>query len=273
MASESIPCKQTLDDIGLKYMPSKIQHNYLPLMDFHFNSQRMTAKKVLEIGVQTNRSVKMWEEYFPNAIIYGLDIDSKCKKFEEGRVKIVIGDQSDERILSTLPSDLDIIIDDGSHIESHVIKSLNYLYKNKLKIGGIYVIEDMMPPQHKSLSNLIQQFASGINYTPKNYRGPWSQLNHFEENIDFKIKYTTGLHFYRYLTIIDKNRNPEDVWAKKRLDFPDLCKKNEMTCYNKYLNDWSHLDDKSKMSKYGAHIRYGSYGNQFIPKDYFSVKK
>ena len=47
--------------------------------------------------------------------------------------------------------------------------------------------------------------------------------------------------------INDKNRNPEDVWAKKRLDFPDLCKKNEMTCYNKYLNDWSHLDDKSKI--------------------------
>ena len=75
-----------------------------------------------------------------------------------------------------------------------------------------------------------------MRYIPKNYNGPWSQLNHYEDNIDFKIKYTTGLHLYRYLTFIDKNRIPEDVWAKKRLEYPELCKNNEKTCYNK--NKW-----------------------------------
>jgi len=250
----------SLDNIGLKNVPSKIQHNYLTLMDFHFAPKRTSVTKILEIGVQTDRSVKMWEEYFPNAEIYGLDIDNKCKQYEKNRVKIIIGNQNDINCLSKLPNDFDIIIDDGSHIENHVITSLNYLYENKLKIGGIYVIEDMLitPQNNNNLFNLIMEFNNGINHWPKKYKGPWSQLNHFENNIDFKIKYATGIHLYRYLTFIDKNRNPEDVWAKKRLDFPDLCKKNEMFCYNKYLNDWSHLDDKSKMSKYGAHIRYGN---------------
>ena len=251
----------SLDNICLKNVPSKIQHNYLSLMDFHFAPKRNSATKVLEIGVQTDRSVKMWEEYFPNAEIYGLDIDNKCKQYEKNRVKIIIGDQNDEEVLSELPNDFDIIIDDGSHVETHVISSLNYLYKNKLKIGGIYVIEDMLitPKENFDLFNLIMEFNEGINYWPKNYTGPWSQLNHFEDNIDFKIKYITGIHLYRYLTFIDKNRNPEDIWAKKRLEIPDLCKKNELACYEKELNNWSHLEDKDKESKYGANICYGNY--------------
>tara|TARA_B100001964_G_scaffold181674_1_gene200940 strand:- start:1159 stop:1977 length:819 start_codon:yes stop_codon:yes gene_type:complete len=250
---------QSLDDIGLQYLPSKIQHNYLPLMDFHFSPLRESAKKILEIGVQTDRSVKMFEDYFPNATIYGLDIDSKCKQYEVDRVKIIIGDQTDINILSQLPDDIDVIIDDGSHIENDVIASLNYLFKNKLKIGGLYVIEDMMmsPYRNRNLFEIIFKFNEGINYWPQNYKGPWSQLNHYEDNLDFKIKYVTGLHMYRNLTIIDKNRNPEDVWAKKRIDIPDLCKNNELTCYNKELNNWSHLDDKSQESNYGANICYG----------------
>jgi hypothetical protein len=110
---------------------------------------------------------------------------------------------------------------------------------------------------NKELFKVILEFNDGINYWPPKYNGPWSQLNHFEDNVDFKIKYTTGLHLYRLLTIIDKNRNPEDVWAKMRLEIPDLCKKNELECYGKELNDWSHLNDSTKQSKYGANIRYG----------------
>ena len=224
---------EDLDKIAEKYLPSKIQHNYLELMNLHLRPLREKALKILEIGVQTDKSVKLWKEYFPNAIIYGFDIDPNCKKFEEERIKIIIGDQSKIKSLEKVPDDLDVIIDDGSHIESHVITSLNYLYKNKLKIGGIYLIEDMLLSEQPKLFNLIMKFNSGMNYWPPNYKGPWSQLNHFGEGLDFKIKYTTGIHLYRYLTIIDKNRNPEDVWAKKRLENPELCKKNEMRCHKK----------------------------------------
>src|SRR5690606_41306911 len=36
----------------------------------------------------------------------------------------------------------DLIIDDGSHINEHVIESFNFLFP-RLKSGGIYVIEDV----------------------------------------------------------------------------------------------------------------------------------
>ena len=90
--------------------------------------------------MQTESSVKMWEEYFPNATIYGFDIDQKCTKFENGRVKIIIGDQNKLEDLKKIPGDLDVIIDDGSHVEEHVIKTFNYLFTEKLNIGGKYII-------------------------------------------------------------------------------------------------------------------------------------
>ena len=47
-----------------KYRPSKLQHNYLETMDKYLFRIRDDVKKVLEIGVQTDRSVKMFKDYF-----------------------------------------------------------------------------------------------------------------------------------------------------------------------------------------------------------------
>ena len=44
-------------------------------------------------------------------------------------------------MLKSINSELDIIIDDGSHINEHVIRTFQYLFP-KLKPGGIYVVED-----------------------------------------------------------------------------------------------------------------------------------
>ena len=43
---------------------------YAPL----FDGIREDVTKVLEIGVETGRSHRLWLEYFPNATIYGFDI-------------------------------------------------------------------------------------------------------------------------------------------------------------------------------------------------------
>jgi len=55
----------------------------------------------------------MWEEYFPNATIHGIDY----KQYESGRIKITIADQGDENQLKELEKlgPFDILIDDGSH--------------------------------------------------------------------------------------------------------------------------------------------------------------
>ena len=51
-----------LAQLGEKYTPSKRLHNYLPFYWMHFRDIRFEVKRVLEIGVQTDRSIRMWEE-------------------------------------------------------------------------------------------------------------------------------------------------------------------------------------------------------------------
>ena len=36
--------------------------------------KKFTAKNVLEVGIASGESIKLWHDFFPNAKIYGLDI-------------------------------------------------------------------------------------------------------------------------------------------------------------------------------------------------------
>jgi len=73
----------------------------------------------------------MWKGYFSKAKIYGLDIDPRVKQFEEDRIFIEIGNQADENLLALIADTaghFDIIIDDGSHVNRHIIKSFECLF-------------------------------------------------------------------------------------------------------------------------------------------------
>jgi demethylmacrocin O-methyltransferase len=85
----------------------------------------------------------MWKAYFPFARIFGLDIYDKSTH-QENRIKIFKGSQADNNFLKEVADyigDIDVIVDDGSHINEHVIETFNVLF-SRLKDGGIYIIED-----------------------------------------------------------------------------------------------------------------------------------
>ena len=69
-----------LEELGDKHRPTKRTAGYLPYYWRHFRDLREDVRNVLEIGVQSGRSLRMWEEFFPNATIYGLDIDPACRE-------------------------------------------------------------------------------------------------------------------------------------------------------------------------------------------------
>lgn len=85
----------------------------------------------------------MWKQYFPNANIIGADINVSCRQWAEDRVTIEIGSQDDPEFLDALIGKYQpfIIIDDGSHVDYHVLFTFERLFPC-LPQGGYYVIED-----------------------------------------------------------------------------------------------------------------------------------
>jgi hypothetical protein len=131
-------------------------HNYTPAYHQLFKDRREQVKSVLEIGIGGGHSLRMWKDYFPNALICGLDSNKDCL-FVEDRIQCYAADQYNELDLLTtvyavgLPirendyrPKFDLIVDDGSHEPAHQIFTAQVLLPY-LARDGIYVIEDIEP--------------------------------------------------------------------------------------------------------------------------------
>ena len=117
-------------------------HSYIEnYYHYKFDKIRLNKLNILEIGVSTGLSLEMWCEYFPNSNIIGVELDNINYKPSNNRIKLIIGDGTDSKTYKDI-GDLDIIIDDGSHVFTDQIFSYAILY-DKLKKGGIYIIEDV----------------------------------------------------------------------------------------------------------------------------------
>lgn len=213
--SFSVSRNNPLEELGAKYLPSKRLHNYLIYYWMHFRDIRFDVKKVIEIGVQTDRSIRMWEDFFPNATIYGVDIDSKCKQFEGGRRKILIGDQSDSdfchQVIQETSGEIDIIIDDGSHRVEHQLKSFSLLFP-AMTDHGIYVIEDVgVGDPELATVNALKGLIDSIMYWPKGFATRnWPHLVDFPDEAKWIDKNVIGIAFYRWIVFVMRGKNPQD---------------------------------------------------------------
>ena len=142
-----------LSELAIKYKTDKWgkKHHYTPLYYDLFKDRREKVKKVLEIGVGEGASLRMWRDYFPNALIYGIDNLTE-RVFEEVGIRVLKADQGHEgQLLEALdeilpsPKDLDLVIDDGSHKTSDQIFSCMTILP-KLSDSAVYVIEDVREP-------------------------------------------------------------------------------------------------------------------------------
>lgn len=144
-----------LCDIAFKYGTDKcpqIKHHFTEFYFNMFNDRRSEIKKVVEIGIgkfsETKNvrgaSLLMWQEYFPNAHIYGADIDSNLLFLDE-RIETFLCDQTNpddlKRLVTLVGEDVDIFIDDGLHTpESQLFTCLTIM---PLLRNPTYIIEDV----------------------------------------------------------------------------------------------------------------------------------
>jgi hypothetical protein len=145
-----------------KYGSDKALHSYTQVYSALYKDWFDRPLRMLELGLGTNNlavlsnmgvfgapgaSLRGWRDLFPQAFVYGADIDRGIL-FEEDRIQTFYCDQLDKssiRALWSQPallSGADIIIEDGLHtFEANVSfleESLDHL-----RPGGIYVIEDI----------------------------------------------------------------------------------------------------------------------------------
>jgi len=166
MSNEITP----LCELGYMYGTDKcpqIKHEYTPFYYGLFNRERLSIKKILEIGIGMTRrnkhqpeivykvgikpyllrgaSLYMWRDFFPNAQIYGADFMPDTL-FEDERIKTYLCDERKEEdvatLIKTIGSDIDILIDDASHrVADQVFLARTLL--PLLKKDVIYIIEDV----------------------------------------------------------------------------------------------------------------------------------
>ena len=121
----------------------KAWHNYTQMYTQLFKNFK--PKRIFELGIGTNNinifsnmgeggrpgaSLYGWSEYFPDAKIYGADIDYECL-FSTEKIKTFYCDQTNISSIEKLwkqyelLESFDIIIDDGAH----TIESMAFIWK------------------------------------------------------------------------------------------------------------------------------------------------
>jgi hypothetical protein len=141
--------------------PGFAGHDYTTVYEAYLEDYRGRGFSLVEIGLGVTgdrweakivqgrnsggASLKMWREYFPQARIYGLDVN-ECGYLDDERTRTFVADQGNvedlARFVETVPS-FDVVIDDGSHRPDHQQISLDFLFPH-LSPGGLYFIEDLL---------------------------------------------------------------------------------------------------------------------------------
>jgi hypothetical protein len=210
----------SLDGIALKYRVTKgsFYHDYMPVYERYISGISQEATDILEIGIDEGRSLKMWAEYFPNAIIHGVDILPKCKAYEECRIKVYIGSQDDEKFIKESFGDkkFDLIIDDASHLSHQQIATFHLLFDN-VKPGGYYVIEDVCCSYWESFGGGLKKQNTAVEY----FKDKIDDVNYFgfitdsyerrrdyilsiKKDLSYFEKNVKSLHFHNSMIIIEK---------------------------------------------------------------------
>jgi len=220
---KSIPYRRNLDKLGDIHGTDKIiGHFYTKHYEYHFRPYRSKKINLLEIGVGGyddpklgGNSLRMWKNYFPSGNIFSLDIHDKSQ-LQEKRVKIFKGSQVDLEFLDTVAKEagsFDIIIDDGSHLNEHVIETFKFMFP-KLKDGGIYVVEDTQTsywPDFGGDSHDLKKPQTMMNF----FKDLVDSLNHKEFVIEgyspsYYDQKIISMHFYHNMIFIYKGNNDEE---------------------------------------------------------------
>jgi demethylmacrocin O-methyltransferase len=154
-----------LCELAKKYGTDKYEpHRYTEIYYELLAPRKDSIKRLVEIGIRSGASLRMWRDFFPNAEIIGIDRNEKYL-FSEPRITCYQASQAKPaklgQLCTKIGGNFDIIIDDGSHVPDKQISAFGAMLPY-LRLAGIYFIEDIIgagdvdriqhcvPPSHES---------------------------------------------------------------------------------------------------------------------------
>jgi hypothetical protein len=184
-------------------------HHYFEIYHRHLASFRGQSPVVVEIGVFQGGSLQMWHHYFgAGTQVVGIDIDPRCRQFEDESTTILIGDQSDRGFLAEVRRcvpRVDVLIDDGGHTMPQQVATFEELYPH-VQPRGVYLCEDM----HTSL---IDEYGGGylrqgtfLEYSKAlvDHLYGWYSREGDRLAVDAFTLSTFALHFYDSVLVLEK---------------------------------------------------------------------
>jgi 8-demethyl-8-alpha-L-rhamnosyltetracenomycin-C 2'-O-methyltransferase len=175
---------KSLDDIAIEHGTDKssLFHNYCHKYERFLPFNRTENLNILEIGVAQGASLKMWSNFYPNSLVYGIDLSPKCWKpnSEYNNIKVLQGNQSNIDFLNDVSEKygpFDLVIDDGSHNTKHQYITFNCLVEY-LKENGVYIIEDLctsywneFKQDNFSMVDFLKSLVDDLNYQGVKHKG------------------------------------------------------------------------------------------------------
>ncbi|OBG25068.1 hypothetical protein A5764_06560 [Mycobacterium sp. 852002-51057_SCH5723018] len=204
--------------------------HYLPAYESALAPFRSRPIRMLEIGVARGGSLQMWRRYLhPESTIVGVDIDPATRQFDDasGRTHVRIGSQTDISFLQGVVNELgpfDVILDDGSHMNSHIAQTFRFLFPNGLAPGGVYMVEDLHSNYWRPYRDTPMSFADLtkwlIDAMHAQYQTPGSRELDFRVGdshrlTEFRVPLATTLvekvEFYDSIAVIHRAKGRREV--------------------------------------------------------------
>jgi hypothetical protein len=150
-----------LCDLANKYGTDKQSTwGYMPTYQRWLEPRRNETMVVLELGVYRGASLKMWRDFFPNAMIFGIDNDPAPSAVAgEARIKTFNIDGYNPDLLIPVLREIgpiDLFVDDALHTAERQLPTFERVFPH-LAPGGIYAIEETRSGEMESLRAEIEK--------------------------------------------------------------------------------------------------------------------
>lgn len=175
------------------------KHPYTAIYNLLFTPYQDKAFIFVELGIEWNASMKMWDKYFSKAKLYGFEyyqekIDLALKdnlKKVKYNLMDVTSEESIAKGFDKLPKAPQIVIDDSTHVFEDQVKIIKTILPY-IASGGMLIIEDIFKDEQEiKYAEVLDEVSDLVSYAT------FITANH-------ELEYTPGWNNSKLLVIYKK---------------------------------------------------------------------